>query len=325
MRILRRIWLAVVVITGVRRRREAPERVVEEGDPDRRGELTAIWLLLGATACAVVFLVIYAASSRPSTQLLGLTLGGALALVALACYVASRALVVTEEVSEDYPEPRDPAAEEKVVQVVTESGSRVSRKRFLKGAAGAAGAGLGAALVAPAASFGPALDTSSLYDSPWRRGRRLVEPGGNPYRAEDIEIGSFYTALPEDADPEEFGSPLIVVRLPEGDLNLPADRSDWAPGGILAYSKVCTHAGCTVGLYRKPLFPPAEPAPALVCPCHYSTFDPATGGAVIYGPAGRDLPQLPLEVDSEGWLRAAGDFSGPVGPSFWGVRTRRPS
>ena len=62
------------------------------------------------------------------------------------------------------------------------------------------------------------------------------------------------------------------------------------------------------------------PKPALVCPCHYSTFDPATGGTVLFGPAGRDLPQLPLDVDSEGYLVAAGDFSGPVGPSWWGVR-----
>ena len=65
--------------------------------------------------------------------------------------------------------------------------------------------------------------------------------------------------------------------------------------------------------------------PALVCPCHYSTFDPATGGTVLFGPAGRPLPQLPLEVDHEGYLRAGGTFSGPVGPSWWGVRARKPT
>ncbi len=63
-----------------------------------------------------------------------------------------------------------------------------------------------------------------------------------------------------------------------------------------------------------------EPHAALVCPCHYSTFDPARGGEVIYGPAGRPLPQLPLMIDGQGVLRAAGNFSGPVGPSWWGVR-----
>ena len=80
-----------------------------------------------------------------------------------------------------------------------------------------------------------------------------------------------------------------------------------------------------VALYRKPTFPTLEPRPALVCPCHYSTFDPARGAKVLFGPAGRPLPQLPLFVGPDGELRAAGNFSGPVGPAWWGVRNRRPS
>ncbi|MGA9634316.1 MAG: ubiquinol-cytochrome c reductase iron-sulfur subunit, partial [Solirubrobacterales bacterium] len=188
-----------------------------------------------------------------------------------------------------------------------------------------AGAALGASLAAPAASLGPVLDTASLYETPWRRGRGLVDDRERPYRADDIESGSFYTAYPEGGDPDKLGSPLIVIRLDPAQLHLPSGREDWAPEGILAYSKVCTHAGCAVALYRKPLFPQAERKPAFVCPCHYSTFDPADGGTVLFGPAGRNLPQLPLEIDGEGLLRAAGDFSGPVGPSFWGIRTRGPS
>jgi len=103
---------------------------------------------------------------------------------------------------------------------------------------------------------------------------------------------------------------------------LPAGREGWAPRGILAFSKICTHAGCAVNLYRKPKFAPVEPKPALVCPCHYSTFDPADGGSVIFGPAGRPLPQLPLQIDASGDLRAAGNFPQGVGPSWWGVRNR---
>src|SRR2546430_8935553 len=120
-----------------------------------------------------------------------------------------------------------------------------------------------------------------------------------------------------------MGAPVIVVRLKPAELRLPSDRRAWAPGGILAYSKICTHAGCAVALFRKPTFPAVEPGPALVCPCHYSTFDPTKGGNVIFGPAGRPLPQLPLAVDGKGELRAAGNFSGPVGPSWWGVRTQK--
>jgi ubiquinol-cytochrome c reductase iron-sulfur subunit len=114
-----------------------------------------------------------------------------------------------------------------------------------------------------------------------------------------------------------------VVRLDPRALKLPRGRSGWAPEGIVAYSKICTHAGCAIALYRKPTFAPVQPRPALVCPCHYSTFDPATGGTVLFGPAGRDLPQLPLMIDGSGGLRAAGNFSGPVGPSWWGVRMWR--
>jgi ubiquinol-cytochrome c reductase iron-sulfur subunit len=112
----------------------------------------------------------------------------------------------------------------------------------------------------------------------------------------------------------------VLVRLDPTAIHLPAGRTGWAPDGILAYSKICTHAGCAIALYRKPTFPVVEPKPALICPCHYSTFDPATGASVTYGPAGRPLPQLPLMIDSEGYLRAAGNFSQRVGPSWWNVR-----
>ena len=115
----------------------------------------------------------------------------------------------------------------------------------------------------------------------------------------------------------------MLVRVEEAALKLPPGRASWAPFGILAYSQICTHAGCAVALYRKPTFRPLEPEPALVCPCHYSTFNPATGGTVIFGPAGRPLPQLPLMIDAAGQLRAAGNFSGPVGPSWWAVRKGR--
>ena len=138
--------------------------------------------------------------------------------------------------------------------------------------------------------------------------------------ADDIEIGPFYTAFPEGAEKKPIASPIVIVKLPVHALRLPAARSGWAPEGILAYSKICTHAGCAIALYRNPKFPPTQPRPALVCPCHYSTFDPATGGTVLFGPAGRPLPQLPLMIDAQRNLRAAGNYSGPAGPSWWGVR-----
>jgi ubiquinol-cytochrome c reductase iron-sulfur subunit len=172
-------------------------------------------------------------------------------------------------------------------------------------------------------SLGPAFDLAALARTPWRRGRRLVDEAGAPIPAAAVRPDEFVTAFPEGADPEEIGSPVILVRLDPARLRLPATRRTWAPEGIVGYSKICTHAGCAIALYRAPLFEPAEQPPGLVCPCHYSTFDPATGGTVVFGPAGRALPQLPIRVDRQGNLRAGGTFSGPVGPSWWGVRRGR--
>jgi ubiquinol-cytochrome c reductase iron-sulfur subunit len=318
-------WLIAALMLLVGRRRSPPpplekERIVPAGAPRPRAELLAVALLLAAAVCAAGFIAAYALDGIPhQTQYLGLGLGLAFVFLAAACIVAAKRLVVTEEREEDYP-VEHVSAQEEVVQIVEESGSRFTRRRLVTAAAVTAGGALGAALVVPAVSLGPILDTSAFYETPWRRGRRLVDVGGRPWRADDIEKKAFYTAYPEGADPEHVGSPLVLVRLDPDELDLPPGRENWAPDGILAYSKICTHAGCAINLYRVPLFAPVEPKPALVCPCHYSTFDVARGAEVIYGPAGRPLPQLPLAVGARGELRAAGNFSGPVGPSWWGVR-----
>ncbi|HST26249.1 MAG TPA: Rieske 2Fe-2S domain-containing protein [Gaiellaceae bacterium] len=291
----------------------------------RRSELVVVGLLFAAAACAAGFVAVYALGSIPRrTQFLGLSLGLSFALVAAALIVFSKHVVPQEQLEEDYPLPRRHEEDEQAVeQLVAESGEGITRKRLLIVGAGAAGTALGAALIAPAASLGPFLDVDSFFATPWGRGRRLVDEAGRPLRAADVEEGAFYTAYPEGADREQLAAPVVVVRLPTASLRLPHGRAGWAPGGILAYSKICTHAGCAIALYRKPTFPAAEPRPAFVCPCHYSTFDPATGGTVLFGPAGRPLPQLPLYVDAAGGLRAAGNFSGPVGPGWWGVRNRK--
>jgi ubiquinol-cytochrome c reductase iron-sulfur subunit len=309
----------------MRKPKDDKERIVPAGEPQRGAETAVIVLLLGVAACAALFIVVYADDAiGHKTQFLGLAIGGAFACISIALVITAKRLVVTEEIEEDFPEPEHPEEQDELVQLVQESGSRLTRKRLLKGAAGLAGTAVGAALITPAVSLGPVFDLEAFSDSPWRRGRRLVDRDGRVYRASDIEEETFYTAYPEGADRELIGSPLIVVRLAPSALKLPHGRERWAPQGIVAYSKVCTHAGCAVSLYRKPTFPPTQPRPALVCPCHYSTFDPAEGAKVIFGPAGRPLPQLPLMIDRAGRLRAAGNYSGPVGPSWWLVRKRRP-
>ena len=326
---MKRWFISAVVLLLGRRRRAARlrerDRIVPPGPPDRGAELAVLALFVAAAVCGAAFPVIYAVDSIPNqTQFLGLSLGLCLAFVAAASVLIGKRLVVTEEIEEDYPPPEHPVEQEALGQLVDESGERFTRRRLIVAGAGAAGAALGVAVLTPAASLGPAFHMDPFFKTPWRRGRLLVDEDGRPLLAEDVEEETFYTAFPQGADREQLGAPLVVVRLPVSQLDLPSGRDGWAPRGILAYSKICTHAGCAIALYRKPTFAPTEPRPALVCPCHYSTFDPARGGDVIFGPAGRPLPQLPLLVDSSGRLRAGGNFSGAVGPSWWGVRNRRP-
>jgi ubiquinol-cytochrome c reductase iron-sulfur subunit len=313
------VWL-VVLVRSLRRRPpdEPEERLVEPATPSPRAELVVAGLLVASAAAAALAVVAYGLDW--STQAFGGSLAGALALFGAALVVAAKTFIPDEQLDEDYPPVAHPHEQSEVARIVRESGAGITRKRMLGGAVGLAGGALGAALVVPAVSLGPVFDTSRLNESPWRRGIGLLDDKGRPWRADDIEEGAFYTALPEGADPKAIGSPLILVKIPPGDLRLPAGREDWAPEGIVAYSKICTHAGCAIALYRNPLFEETEPDRALVCPCHYSTFDPATGGEVVFGPAGRPLPQLPLTIGAGRRLVAAGGFSGPPGPSWWGVR-----
>jgi ubiquinol-cytochrome c reductase iron-sulfur subunit len=323
-------WLAALAVLILGRGRRKP-RVVDEREPivrpafpARRAEGFIALALIAAALCAAAFPVVYAVDAIPAqTQFLGLSLGLAfLFLAAASIGLAKR--VVDDETEEEYKAPTNPEEQEELEQIFAETGERFTRRKLLWTAGGAAGAALGAALLTPAASLGPIFHTGSLYTTPWRRGRRLVDEVGRVLRADDIEEGVMYTAFPERADREQMGAPLLVVRLKPVQLRLPSERKGWAPEGIVAYSKICTHAGCAISLYRKPTFPVVEPHSAFVCPCHYSTFDPAQAGKVIFGPAGRDLPQLPLELGSGGELRAGGNFSGPVGPSWWGVRRHGP-
>lgn len=320
---------ALALLLGRRRKRRLRpgerERLVVPPPPRNDGaEVLAIALLFAATACGIAFVVVYVLDRLPAhTQLLGLSLGLAFTFFAAALAVTATRLVVSEELEDDYPVQEHPEEQERIVQVVHESG--LTRRRLFVLALGAAGTSIGVALLAPVASLGPAIHLARFYLTPWTRGTRLVDEQGRPFRADEVEEKTFYTAFPEGADKENFASPLVVVRLRPDQLDLPSGNANFDANGIVAFSKICTHAGCAIALYRAPMFEPTDPKPALVCPCHYSTFDPATGGTVIFGPAGRKLPMLPLEVDARGFLRARGNFDSPVGPSWWGVRLKGPT
>jgi ubiquinol-cytochrome c reductase iron-sulfur subunit len=171
---------------------------------------------------------------------------------------------------------------------------------------------LGAALAIPALSLGPR-PGQSLEETKWTSGARLVDRFGDPQRPDDIPLNGIKTVFPFGFE-GEADSQTVVIKIDPELLDLPEGRGEWAPEGCVAFSKICTHAGCPVGLYR------AE-AKQLLCPCHQSTFDVTTGCTPVFGPAARPLPQLPMNVDEAGFLVATGDFQEPVGPSFWNMDT----
>ena len=300
-----------------RRPAEPPPTVSRALVSTPRMEWLVIAALLLAAVAAVAFVVFYVVF--PDNQPLGLGLGLAFAFLGVAAIVAGKRVVPQEQVAESYQWFDDRAEQADVVETVREASEGISRRKLLFGATGLAGAALGAAVAVPAASLGPNVD-GRIFATPWRRGRRLVKEDGSPLRAAEVVAGTLFTAFPEGADRRHVGSPVILVRLDERKLELPAGRRGSTPGGVIAYSKICPHAGCAVSMYRHPSYQPAgEPPDALICPCHYSTFDPARAGRVLFGPAGRALPQLPLMVE-DGVLVAAGDFYEPVGPSYGGIR-----
>jgi ubiquinol-cytochrome c reductase iron-sulfur subunit len=304
---------------------------IDEGGPEEghvfhreagstpRAELLTSGLLLGCAAFGVAFVVILLALPR-NTQLQGIALGGAFALLAAALVVAAKRVIPREMGIEERPQLAHPEARPPVERTLNGIGTGVSRRKLLGTSAAAAGGSLAAALAIPVTSLGPSVG-ESIAETPWHRGRRLVTEDGLPLTVDDIPFESFVTAFPEGADKRELGSSIVVVREDPKTLHLPPGRRDWAPGGVLAFSKICTHAGCAIALYRQPLYEPTSQPPGLACPCHYSVFDTRSGGKVVAGPAGRPLPQLPLMVGSDGHLQAAGGFSGQIGPSWWGVRS----
>jgi ubiquinol-cytochrome c reductase iron-sulfur subunit len=194
------------------------------------------------------------------------------------------------------------------LRIDIERGAQIGRRKLLKRTLLAAGTALGAGLLVPLGSLGPDPDKKLLHTA-WASGVRVVTDDGDPVSAAALPLDGLLTVFPE-GDTGSADGQVVLVRVDPQLLQLPASRATWAPLGIVAYSKVCTHAGCPVGLY-------VADRHELLCPCHQSSFDVLNGATPQSGPAAWPLPQLPLVVDSDGNLRASGPLSAPVGPGWW--------
>jgi ubiquinol-cytochrome c reductase iron-sulfur subunit len=184
----------------------------------------------------------------------------------------------------------------------------MSRRGFILKMLGVAAGTIGLAALFPIRSLGPN-PGNSLFRTKWRRNSLVVDEQGEPVSTTTLEVGGALTVFPEGSVQRE-DSQTILIRLSKSDVVTRPGRESWAPQGYVGLSKVCTHAGCPVGLYQQQF-------KKLLCPCHQSTFSVPDGGSPTFGPATRSLPQLPLMVDNEGLLRAQSDYQEPVGPGFW--------
>ncbi|MCI2975122.1 MAG: ubiquinol-cytochrome c reductase iron-sulfur subunit [Ferrimicrobium sp.] len=189
---------------------------------------------------------------------------------------------------------------------------QVGRRKFLLRLLGGAVGVFGIINLFPfLRSLGP-VPGKSLFVTNWKHGSELVTADGRVVLASDLEVGGVMTVFPKgfEGEPTNAIDQVILVRAADYNLVTRPGRETWGPQGYLAFSKVCTHAGCPVGLYE-------ELTQQLLCPCHQSLFDVLTGATNVFGPAPRPLPQLPLYIDSDGVLRSQSGFNEPVGPGFW--------
>ncbi len=256
---------------------------------------------------AVGLAVVYWNGGQPQLEgvLLALALGG----IGVGIVVWAKQLMPNEEIAEERGRMASSDDEVAAFTADFERGeAALSRRRALVRLSATAFTALGAALLFPIRSLGPR-PGRDLKRTPFKAGIRLVDEEGAPIRARELAVDSVVTAFPEGFE-DAADAPTLVIRTKGNTLRPRPGREDWSPEGIVAYSKLCTHTGCPVGLYQ-------TEESLLLCPCHQSTFDVLDGARPVFGPAARSLPQLPLDIDADGNLVATGDFSDPVGPGFW--------
>jgi ubiquinol-cytochrome c reductase iron-sulfur subunit len=322
-------------------------------DVDPRAERRAerqVALLFGLSAlCTLAFLVAYFALSigeggdtflglGASTVALGLCMSGAFLFVGIGIIQWARKLMSDQEIIEERHGAASPQEDRDATLVALKAGldeSGIGRRPLVRNSLLGAVALLGLPAIVMLRDLGPTprqvadsgVEGAGLENTIWRRGMRVARDViGTPVRPSDMELGDLINAEPEALfETEENGelaiegadrqiakskAAVILVRMEPDEVTPGPGRENWSVDGILCYSKICTHVGCPISLYERTTH-------HLLCPCHQSTFDLADAGRVVFGPAARALPQLPLTVDDEGYLVARSDFTEPVGPSFW--------
>ena len=271
--------------------------------PRRSHERTIGWFFVLSALSSIGLTVVYAFGGQP--QLEGVLLALALGSIAIGLVLAAKHLLPRgPDVQDRGVLPSTQEERTEVVESFTER-SDVSRRNFIVRTLTAAVGALGVAALFPIRSLG-ARPGRDLFETAWREGARMVTDTGVLVRAQDIAVNGVVTVFPEGSE-NAADSQTVLIRLP---VEAADEVEDVGETGLVAFSKICTHAGCPVGLYQAETY-------ELFCPCHQSVFEVLQGARPNSGPATRPLPRLPIGTDDEGFVIALGDFPEPVGPGFW--------
>ena len=280
--------------------------------------------VLGTIGFVVAYALAPADGSVASLRTSNFLLGGALFLAlfgigAAAVHWAKSLMSDRDVVEERHPQKSSPEVREGAVAALKDGAedANIARRGVLKGAMVSALALFPLTIAVPlVGEVGGSWNVGAFRHTMWKRGVRLTrDPAGTPIKASDVTIGSAFHVIPDglrDSEhwiEEKAKAVVLMVRMDPRDLKSEQGEG-WSYEGIVAYSKICTHVGCPVALYE-------QQTHHLLCPCHQSTFDVADSARVVFGPASRPLPQLPITVDDEGYLVAQSDFHEPIGPSYW--------
>lgn len=300
---------------------------------ERRAERQVVGWFLASMLGSVLAIVAYIAvpiehGNMTSVRLNNLFLGLAIALALLGIGLGgmhwARQLMSSHEVVEERHASRGSvASRERAVEIfkLGDEESGFTRRSLIRNTLIGAIALVPLPAVVLFRDLAPAQDAvEAIAHTMWEPGMRLaLDPSGAPIKAADVTIGSAFHVIPEPLaaighnegylDQKALAA-VLLVRVPTDRLNEAPGREGWSYDGIVAYSKICTHVGCPVALYE-------QQTHHLLCPCHQSTFDVTNHARVVFGPAKRPLPQLPITVDDEGFLVAQRDFTEPIGASFF--------
>jgi len=257
------------------------------------------------------------------TPVLGALLGLMLVAIGFGAVLWAKWLMPEEEALQDRHDVPSPD-EERIMTQATLSQAAIDaglpRRSMLLRSLGLAGGALATVpLVALVGAMvkkpGKQLDVTpyGTLASKYPAGVPIIYSDGRRVSPDDIQAGGLATVFPVGYV-QDASSPTLIIRLRPGQtVKSRKGQAGFGWGDFVAYSKICTHAGCPASLYE-------QQTSRLLCPCHQSQFEVLEDAKPVFGPATRPLPKLPLGievVDGRQYFVAVKDFQEPIGPGFW--------